>query len=101
VLVAAVKRGVGREAAHEAIREHAVSVALAMREKGAERNDLLDRLAGDERLGLSGADLAALVSAPIDFTGAASAQVAEVVRRVEAVVSTHTRAAAYSPGPIL
>jgi adenylosuccinate lyase len=101
VLVAAVKRGVGREAAHEAIREHAVSVALAMREKGAERNDLLDRLAGDERLGLSGADLAALVSAPIDFTGAATAQVAEVVRRVEAVVSAHPRAAAYSPGPIL
>jgi len=101
VLVAAVKRGVGRETAHEAIKEHAVAVALAMREKGADRNDLLDRLAGDERLGLSRADVAALVSAPIDFTGAARAQVAEVVRRVEAVVTRHPQAAAYSPGPIL
>jgi adenylosuccinate lyase len=101
VLVAAVKRGVGRETAHEAIKEHAVAVALAMREKGADRNDLLDRLAGDERLGLSRADVAALVSAPIDFTGAATAQVAEVVRRVEAVVTRHPQAAAYSPGPIL
>ena len=34
VLVAAVQRGVGREVAHEAIKEHAVAVALAMREDG-------------------------------------------------------------------
>jgi adenylosuccinate lyase len=32
VLVAAVRAGVGRETAHEAIKEHAVAVALAMRE---------------------------------------------------------------------
>ena len=52
VLMAAVRDGVGREAAHEVIKEHAVAVALAMREKGAETNDLIDRLAADERLGL-------------------------------------------------
>ena len=40
VLVAAVRNGVGREEAHEAIKEHAVAVALGMREGGAE-NDLL------------------------------------------------------------
>ena len=34
VLIAAVKNGVGRETAHEAIKEHAVAVALEMREKG-------------------------------------------------------------------
>ena len=39
VLIAAVRRGVGREQAHEAIREHAVAVALALRE-GAGDNDL-------------------------------------------------------------
>ncbi len=37
ILVAAVRRGVGREAAHEVIKENAVAVALAMREKGAGR----------------------------------------------------------------
>ncbi len=37
VLMAAVRAGVGRETAHEAIKEHAVAVALEMREKGAER----------------------------------------------------------------
>ena len=36
MLMAAVRAGVGREAAHEVIKEHAVAVALAMREKGAE-----------------------------------------------------------------
>jgi adenylosuccinate lyase len=48
VLMAAVRAGVGRETAHEVIKEHAVAVALAMREKGAD-NDLLDRLAADDR----------------------------------------------------
>src|SRR5690606_33920830 len=57
VLVAAVRRGVGRESAHEVIKEHAVAVALAMREKGASTNDLLDRLAADERLRLSRSEL--------------------------------------------
>ena len=33
ILIAAVRAGVGREAAHEVIREHAVAVALAMREQ--------------------------------------------------------------------
>ena len=37
VLVGAVGTGVGREDAHEAIKEHAVAVALAMREKGQRR----------------------------------------------------------------
>ena len=50
VLMAAVRAGVGRETAHEAIKEHAVAVALAMREQGWTRNDLLDRLAADDRI---------------------------------------------------
>ncbi len=52
VLMAAVRKGVGREAAHEAIKEDAVGVALDMRQGQAE-NDLFDRLAADERLGLT------------------------------------------------
>src|ERR1700728_3229461 len=45
VLMAAVRAGGGREAAHEAIKENAVAVALEMREKGTDRNDLFARLA--------------------------------------------------------
>jgi adenylosuccinate lyase len=101
VLMASVRRGVGRETAHEVIREHAVAVALAMREKGADRNDLFDRLAGDERLKLTGADLATLLAAPLSFTGAASAQVAAFCDAVALVTARHPDAAFYTPGEIL
>ena len=101
VLMAAVRAGVGREAAHEAIKEHAVAVALGMREDGAGSNDLLDRLAGDGRLGLTRAEVHAAVTDPASFTGAAASQVADVVRRVEQVVARHPGAAGWTPVPIL
>ena len=100
VLMAAVRAGVGREQAHEVIKEHAVAVALALRD-GAEHNNLLDRLAADDRLGLTRDQLGRLVADPMTFTGAAGAQVAAVVARVAAVVRRHPEAAAYSPAPIL
>jgi adenylosuccinate lyase len=100
VLMAAVRGGVGRETAHEAIREHAVAVALEMRQ-GRLENDLFDRLASDARLGLDGAAIAALVRDPIEFTGAARSQTRDVVRRVEEVVARHPDAASYVPGAIL
>jgi adenylosuccinate lyase len=101
VLMAAVRQGVGREVAHEAIKEHAVAVALEMREKGTADNDLFDRLAADSRLGLGRDDLAALVSEPLSFTGAATAQVAAVVERIEEIAAKYPEAAAYDPSPIL
>ncbi|MGW0228267.1 adenylosuccinate lyase [Actinopolymorpha singaporensis] len=101
ILMAAVRRGVGRETAHEVIKEHAVGVALEMREKGVDRNDLFDRLADDGRLGLSRGELDALVDDPLTFTGAASAQVAEVVRRAQEVAERYPEAAAYTPEAIL
>ncbi|MCR4513606.1 adenylosuccinate lyase [Aeromicrobium sp. 50.2.37] len=101
VLMAAVRAGVGREVAHEVIKEHAVGVALEMREKGAARNELFDRLAADERLALTQPDLAMLVAAPLEFTGAATAQVGAVVAQVDALVAADPDAAAYTPGAIL
>ncbi|WP_327292822.1 adenylosuccinate lyase [Streptomyces sp. NBC_01198] len=101
VLMGAVRAGVGREIAHEAIKENAVASALAMREQGTERNELLDRLAADERIPLDRAQLDALMADRLSFTGAAAGQVAEVVRRIEDVVKAHPRAAAYRPGAIL
>ncbi len=101
VLMAAVRAGVGRETAHEAIKEHAVAVALAMREQGTEGNDLLDRLAADPRLGLGPEALAGAVSGPITFVGTAPAQVRAFVAEVDSLVSADPAAAAYRPGSIL
>ncbi len=101
VLMAAVRAGVGREAAHEAIKDHAVGVALSMREQGAAENALLDRLAADERLGMSREALAAAVADPLSFTGAAVAQIRAVLARIEAVAARYPDAATYTPGAIL
>ena len=101
VLVAAVRQGVGRETAYDLIRTHAVDVALAMREKGAEANDLFARLAGDSRLGLPAADLDALLANPRAFIGAARAQVASVLSAVDAVLASDPSAAGYQPEAIL
>ncbi|WP_436762210.1 adenylosuccinate lyase [Streptosporangium sp. V21-05] len=100
MLMAAVRAGVGRESAHELIKEHAVASALAMRE-GAGGNELIARLGADERFPLDEAALRALLGEPLSFTGAASAQVEAVVARVAQVVTRYPQAAAYRPGAIL
>ncbi len=100
VLVAAVRAGVGRETAHSVISEHAVAVALAMREGGAD-NDLVQRLADDPRLPLDRAALDALLADRLPFTGLAGEQVTAVTDVVAAVVARHPDAARYTPAPIL
>ncbi|AMT69636.1 adenylosuccinate lyase [Mycobacteroides immunogenum] len=100
VLMAAVRAGVGREEAHEVIKEHAVATALAMREKGAEP-DLLGLLADDSRLPLDRAALEAALADRASFTGAAADQVDRVVAEVEALAAEYPDAAVYSPGAIL
>jgi adenylosuccinate lyase len=101
VLMAAVRAGAGREAAHEVIKEDAVAVALEMREKGTDRNDLFDRLGADSRLGLSADALGALLAEPLSFTGAAREQVAAVVSAVDRALASEPGAAEYRPEPIL
>jgi adenylosuccinate lyase len=105
VLIAAVRAGMGREAAHEVIKEHAVAVALAMRERGAEP-DLVERLAADPRLPLDRAALDAALADPgsftgASFTGAAANQVDRVVAAVGELVAIYPEAAKYTPGGIL
>src|SRR5690625_3613912 len=101
VLMAAVKAGVGRESAHEAIKEHAVAVALEMREQGTTENDLLDRLAADSRLGLDREALTEVVRVPIEFTGEARAQVAAVLAKIARMGETYSYATTYNPAPLL
>ncbi|MEC3977065.1 adenylosuccinate lyase [Amycolatopsis sp. H20-H5] len=101
VLMAAVRAGVGRETAHEAIKENAVAAALALREQGLVENDLLDRLAADERIPLDRGELDKLLADRISFTGVAPRQVDAVAKRVEAVLERFPEAAQYSPQPIL
>lgn len=101
ILTAAVEAGVGREQAHEMVKEHAVAAALDRRERPTEAVDLLDRLATDPRLGLNADTVAKLVADPLSFTGAAGTQVDAIAARAAALTEAHPEAAAYRPEPIL
>lgn len=100
ILMAAVRAGVGRETAHEVIKENAVAVALNMRENGGEQ-DLIDRLAADERLPMTREQLDEALADRYAFIGAAESQVARVVDRVNDLVRRYPAAAQYTPGDIL
>jgi adenylosuccinate lyase len=84
ILMEAVRNGVGRETAHEAIKEHAVAAARDLRGGGVTENDLLDRVAGDGRLGLTRERLQELFEAGAARTGAAAEQVDAVAEAAEA-----------------
>lgn len=101
LLMAAVKTGVGREIAHEVIKDHAVAVALDMRQQGRTDNDLLDRLAADSRFPVAAAELASAISDPLVLAGLAGEQVAAVEARVAALRSQDPEASTYRPGGIL
>jgi adenylosuccinate lyase len=95
ILMASVKAGVGREVAHEAIKEHAVAAALGMREGKA--NNFLDAISDDARIPFKRSELDALIGNPLEFTGDARQQVARVVSRIDAITSAHPAAAQYKP----
>ncbi|ASY19100.1 adenylosuccinate lyase [Candidatus Planktophila versatilis] len=98
ILMASVKAGVGREVAHEVIKEHAVAAALGMRE--GKPNNFLDAISQDNRIPFDRAALDALIGNPLGFTGDARQQVARVVSRIEAISAAHPAAAQYKPGSI-
>ena len=100
ILMAAVRAGAGRETAHEVIKENAVAVALNMRENGGEQ-DLIDRLAADDRLPLTKQQLDDALADRHAFIGAAESQTHRVIDRVRALVAQYPQAADYVPGEIL
>ena len=101
IMMEAVKAGVGRETAHHAIKEHAVATVNDLRTGEAKSNDLLDRLANDDRLGLSADKLKTLLDQGRTNYGAATDQVNQFVEQVEALEKEFPAAAAYEPGSIL
>lgn len=101
VLMKAVASGSGRENAHEAIKEHAVAVSRNLRSGTSAENDLLDRLAGDRRIGLSRPQLEEILVDDANFVGAALAQTDAFVAEVAAIVRRVPDAAEYQPEAIL
>lgn len=101
ILMEAVKAGVGRETAHKAIKEHALATVNDLRTGKIERNNLVDRLAGDSRLGLTRDMLEGILARDDSESGLARAQVAAFADSVRRLEQAHPGAAAYVPGSIL
>jgi len=94
ILMEAVKRGAGRETAHEAIKEHSLAAVKAMR-SGSDGPDLLDRLSGDKRIGLGKKALQGILSESARFVGSAPDQVDAFAEEVGPVVKRVKGAAEY------
>ncbi|HKB57162.1 MAG TPA: adenylosuccinate lyase [Lacunisphaera sp.] len=99
ILMEAVKAGAGRETAHQAIKGHALAAAKALR-SGSDA-DLLDRLAGDKRIGLGKKKLSEIMAQSERFVGAAPHQVDALVAAVQPLAKKHKGAADYRPGKLL
>ena len=98
ILMASIKKGVGRESAHEVIKEHSLATVANMRNGGS--NDLLSRIASDSRIPLDISELHSLIAKPLDFTGMAREQTLQVIARVSQLVAQYRGAAQYQPGAI-
>ncbi len=100
-LMEAVRSGVGREEAHEAIKEHAVAVVLDLRNGVVAENNLLDRLAADQRLGIDAGRLMELLEAGKIQAGTAASQIEAFLTAVKDLCATDPAAAVYRAGKIL
>ncbi|HHB75445.1 MAG TPA: adenylosuccinate lyase, partial [Desulfobulbus sp.] len=85
ILMACVERGKSRQEMHEIIREHSVAAGLAVKEQGKE-NDLLIRLADDERIPFGQEELEAMIGNYQEFTGRAEQQTIEFLKETVAPV---------------
>lgn len=101
ILMEAVKAGVGREQAHEAIKEHAVAAAKAMRSGASRENDLFARLAGDARLKLTHEQLNELIERAHELTGAAVLETQQFARDVAVWTARFPEALTLAPEALL
>jgi adenylosuccinate lyase len=101
LLAHGVRNGLGREEAHEIIKEHAVAAALAMRSGEGSGTLLLDRLGADQRFPGTAAELSAAISDPSSLLGRVEEQIAATLTRIDSLVSARPDAAAYTGSPIL
>ena len=79
IMMDCVERGGDRQELHEAIRQHSVAVAKEMKLNGGD-NDLLDRIAADDRFPMNRQELDDLLDVH-KFTGCAEGQTEDFLRQ--------------------
>ncbi len=81
ILMEAVAQGESRQEMHEVVKEHSLAAGKVVKEEGLD-NDLLQRLADDERIPFSLDQLMDLIGDYGQFVGRAPAQTDEYIREV-------------------
>ncbi len=101
IMMTAVKRGIGRETAHEVIKEHAVAAAKAYRSGESASNDMIERLADDGGLGMDRDELLTALEEGKANAGAVDAQIDYFINETSGFVNNIPGVSDYSPGSIL
>ena len=81
ILMEAVERGKSRQEMHEVVKEHSVAAGKMVKEEGRD-NDLLTRLADDEQIPFTLAELEAMIGDYSQFTGRAARQTEEFLTEI-------------------
>ncbi|MCG8526374.1 MAG: adenylosuccinate lyase [Opitutales bacterium] len=93
LMMEAVKKGMGRETAHHAIKKHAVEEIRDRRENAATENRLVKRLGEDDNFPLNQDELKEIVGRIHQQTGNAEQQIASFVKRVASLEQRFPEAA--------
>ena len=101
ILTEAGKKGAPRELVHKVIKEHAVATVRDLRNGEIQENNLLQRLADDNRLDLSLEELKEIMNRREALIGNAKAQVGMFVEAIEELKKKYPEAEGYVPGKIL
>ena len=99
ILTAATQAGMGREEAHEAIKTHAVSAALDLRNNNEGENTLLQRIADDPEIPLSFDELKSAIAT--SDIGRTDQQIEAVNQVVQQVIERHPESKSYTPQTII
>ncbi len=88
LLMHAVREGLGRETAHEVIKEHAVATALELRAGTADGSALIERLGADDRFPGDVANLKSISADASALTGMIDRQIAVFCERASSLVAS-------------
>lgn len=88
LLMHAIRNGIGRETAHEVIKEHAVATALELRAGTADGSALIDRLGDDERFPGTAGEIEKICADASSLTGAIDRQIEAFCARAGSLVAS-------------
>jgi len=100
LLDTAVKKGMGREKAHQLIMKYAIEEELKMR-NGSPKNNLAKMLSKESKFPLNESEIEAILEGRKNFVGNSKEQIYSVAKKVEGLLAKYPTEASYEPKPIL